>query len=439
MAANPNNPFGVTPPSSPPAFPWKQAWNWNDVAKARADASAWTPSRSTEKAYERQLRSVSGQIKSVLASSASGSLADAEKLLRDYAELIEPWARQSAANMMAGVNRKNVQAWSNAAKRAGLDMRALLNSPGVGAVTQARIAENAGKIRSLVIGAADDVAKLVQESMVTGTRAEDLAARIAKVGEVSEARARTIARTEVSKAGTALTQARADSVGSTGYIWRTARDGDTRDSHAAMEGVFVPWDKPPTLDGMTGHAGEFPNCRCYPEPVIPKSGGGAASASGVYKPALPTRAQEQNAGEKRLFTQWEKEPGSTVIPHVAEQPLANVAAAVFDQRKLTSYALDRSHPAGGPKARRFEQLLGIKKEHAGLLEKQVMAWLEHAPAVRKMADKNGERFNVYVPITGPNGKTVDVMTAWIYDRKHNAISAKPRLINCFIDDKGQRE
>lgn len=429
MAANPNNPFGVPPPSSPPAFPWKQPWTFGDAAKAKADSGAWVPSRSAEKTYERQLRSVSGQIKNVLAASPPEA---AEKLLRDYADLIEPWARQSAANMMAGVNRKNVQAWSGAAKRAGLDMRRLLNSPGVGEVVRARIDDNASKIKGLVLEAADKIAEITRESMVTGARAEDLAARIAKVGEVSEARARTIARTEVSKAGTALTMARADSVGSTGYIWRTARDGDTRESHRAMEGVFVPWDKPPTIDGMTGHAGEFPNCRCYPEPVIPKEEGG------VYKPALPTRAQERNAGEQRLFSKWEQEPGSHVVRHEPDKSLANVAAARFDQRKLTSYALDKSHPAGGPKARRFEQLLGIKKEHAGLLEKQVMAWLEHAPAVRKMADKNGERFNVHVPVTGPNGKTVDVMTAWIYDRKGNTISTKPRLINCFIDDKGQR-
>jgi uncharacterized protein with gpF-like domain len=37
-----------------------------------------------------------------------------------------------------------------------------------------------------------------------------------------------------------------------------------------MEGKFVTWDDPPTLDGMKGHAGQFPNCRCYPEPVIPE-------------------------------------------------------------------------------------------------------------------------------------------------------------------------
>jgi len=78
-----------------------------------------------------------------------------------------------------------------------------------------------------------------------------------------------IARTEIGRASTALTQARSLALGSTGYIWRTAEDGDVRHSHAEMEGKFVSWDRPPTLDGLTGHAGALPNCRCYCEVVLP--------------------------------------------------------------------------------------------------------------------------------------------------------------------------
>lgn len=262
MANKPDAPGGSTPASP---FAWNQPWAWADAAKSRAEASAFVPSRAAEKRYARQLKSVAGQVRHILATS---SPADAERLLREYDKVLEPWARQTAATMTAGVQRKNAQAWRSIAGRMGLDMRALLNAPGIGAAVRDAIADNVSLIRSLVVGAADDVAALIRESLVTGTRAEDLAKRIAEIGEVSESRARTIARTEVSKAGTALTRARAESIGSEGYIWRTAGDTDTRDSHRAMEGKFVPWDSPPTLDGMTGHAGEFPNCRCYPEPVV---------------------------------------------------------------------------------------------------------------------------------------------------------------------------
>ncbi|MEG2569432.1 MAG: phage head morphogenesis protein, partial [Acinetobacter sp.] len=66
-----------------------------------------------------------------------------------------------------------------------------------------------------------------------------------------------------------FTQARAVNLGSEGYIWRDSDRVDVRPSHHAMNGKFVYWDKPPTLDRLTGHAGCLPNCYCYPEPVIP--------------------------------------------------------------------------------------------------------------------------------------------------------------------------
>ena len=78
-----------------------------------------------------------------------------------------------------------------------------------------------------------------------------------------------IARTEVARTASGLTEARARHVGSDGYFWRTAKDADVRDSHRQMEGKFVKWNEPPTLsDGTVTHAGQIYNCRCYAEPVI---------------------------------------------------------------------------------------------------------------------------------------------------------------------------
>ena len=82
-------------------------------------------------------------------------------------------------------------------------------------------------------------------------------------------RANTIARTEISRAASVFVQSRAENLGSEGYTWRTSGDIDVRPSHKEMNGKFVYWNKPPTLDRMTGHAGCLPNCRCYPDPVIP--------------------------------------------------------------------------------------------------------------------------------------------------------------------------
>uniref|UniRef100_A0A3B0MF58 Phage head morphogenesis domain-containing protein n=1 Tax=Arsenophonus endosymbiont of Trialeurodes vaporariorum TaxID=235567 RepID=A0A3B0MF58_9GAMM len=62
---------------------------------------------------------------------------------------------------------------------------------------------------------------------------------IANSGKVTASRAKMIARTELGRATQALTQARALAIGSTGYIWRTAHDGDVRPSHKKLEGQFI--------------------------------------------------------------------------------------------------------------------------------------------------------------------------------------------------------
>ena len=412
------------------AAPWElhfwPKWAWADAAKKQGDS--FVPSRAAEREYERRLLGVAKRIEAITSSGKSPQEIDAA--LRQYADLIEPWARQSAINMLAGVNRKNEQAWRSMARRMGHDMRTLLASPGIGQVVQQRIDENTRLIRSLALGAADRVNELAKESLSAGTRAEHMAKEIAHVGEVSLSKARTIARTEVSKAGTALTLARAESVGSTGYIWRTARDGDTRESHRAMEGVFVRWDSPPIIDGMRGHAGEFPNCRCYPEPVIPKADG-----KGVFMPALPTQAQEQNSGQQQLLSKWEQQEGSLVTRYVPGAPLPGVKKATFPMPKLTHYALDPDHPEGKHKAKVFAATLGLRKEHAELLHAQVMAWLPHAEAMTGEADSFGNRLNVTVPVTGPNGKTVDVLTGWFYKKDGNTIATRPTLTTIMVDPK----
>ncbi|GFM37990.1 phage head morphogenesis protein [Desulfovibrio psychrotolerans] len=405
--------------------PWPHPWTFADVAKNNAEQGMFRPSRAAERAYERQLRGVASQIKNALADPKTA----ADKLRR-YARALEPWARQSAANMMSGAVRKNEQAWRSTARRMGLDMRIFMSTD-VGHVVQQRIADNMALINSMVVEAADRVGALVQESMITGTRAEALADKIAQIGNVSVKRARVIAATEVSKASTALTQARAASVGSEGYIWRTARDGDTRDSHRAMEGKFVRWDSPPTLDRMTGHAGEFPNCRCYPEPVI------ANDAGKTFRAPLPTAVQEEAAGTHVLRSHWEKLPTSPVVPHMQGEALVGADAAMFDLRKASAYVLSPDSHIGKHKARMFQAALGFGPEHAEELQRQVMGLLPMLPASRKPdgVDSYGERFEVEVPVTGANGKTVAVKTSWIYDQVANARRLTPRLITMRVSGK----
>jgi hypothetical protein len=61
--------------------------------------------------------------------------------------------------------------------------------------------------------------------------------------------------------------------------------------------------------------------------------------------------------------------------------------------------------------------------------------------VRGTSDTHGERFAVRVPVIGPNGKTIEVLTAWIYDKGkyRTKMSTIPRLATIYIDKKGVRD
>lgn len=192
--------------------------------------------------------------------------------LERYSEIITPWATKVAENFTADIVRKNDEQWRKHSKTISRELRNLVSNAPPGQVMKSIVAEQVKYIKSLPLEAADrvyDIQNRAIEAVVTCGRAEHFAKEIAASGDIAKSRADLIARTELGRATGALDQARALSIGSNGYIWRTAEDGDVRHSHREMEGKFVEWGRPPTLDGMTGHAGELPNCRCYKEIVFP--------------------------------------------------------------------------------------------------------------------------------------------------------------------------
>jgi hypothetical protein len=162
--------------------------------------------------------------------------------------------------------------------------------------------------------------------------------------------------------------------------------------------------------------------------VIPREDDGTG---GVFRPPLPTRGEERNAGEKQLLSVWERQETSQTIPHMEGEPLFNVDKASFDmQGKLVEYALNPEQP----KHVLFERVLGATQKDAKMIYDQVMAFLPHAEAIPHTRSPWGNVFDVMMPVTGPNGKTVDVVTGWIYDfvKGKKAIRATPRLATIFI-------
>lgn len=203
---------------------------------------------------------------------SNDSVTDIMERLERYADLIEPWAEAVSNRLISTLEIADDAMWRERSYQISAGLSELM-AGSQGMVTRSIIQEQVKLFKSLPLEAADrvyDIHNQAIEAVVSGKRSSTLTDEIMRTGEVTESRARTIARTEVGRASTAITQARSTAIGSRGYIWRTADDSDVRHSHRQMEGHYVDWATPPTLDGMTGHAGQFPNCRCYCEVVVPE-------------------------------------------------------------------------------------------------------------------------------------------------------------------------
>lgn len=254
-----------------------------DLRKLRKEArERFLAGRRAETQYANRLRQVAKQIDAIVRGMApDGRLTDAAVLVRTlnrYAEILGPWAETVAKNMLADVAKRDAAAWSQHGKMIGRALRLEIEKAPTGTAMREALGRQVRLITSIPRDAAERVQKLSLEAFTGGVRAKSIAEEILESGQVSRSRAMCIARTEVSRVATALTQARAEYVGSEGYIWRTARDGDVRRSHREMEGKLVKWNDPPVLDEMRGHAGQLPNCRCFPEVVLPERAVGVAQS-----------------------------------------------------------------------------------------------------------------------------------------------------------------
>jgi SPP1 gp7 family putative phage head morphogenesis protein len=228
--------------------------------------------RKMEIRYSRQLRKIAGYIDTLV---KGFNVNDPRthplivSALNEYANTLDFWAKNAAGRIITDVALRDEKTWLIYAQDLSRGVKDQIRNTDIGAVYQQLLNEQIRLIKSLPLEAAQRVSDLSTRALIEGSRASELSSLILATGHVTKSRANTIARTEVSRAQSVFTQARAENLGSDGYIWRTSDDLDVRDSHKAMNGKFVKWDEPPTLDKMTGHAGCLPNCRCYCEPLLP--------------------------------------------------------------------------------------------------------------------------------------------------------------------------
>lgn len=189
--------------------------------------------------------------------------------LDHYQHAIGPWADATAARMAREVALKERRAWMQQTTEMSEGLMRTLKVAPEGAAFNALIREQARAIKSIPREAALRVYGLVEQGLADSKRSPEYIGEIMRSGEVSRSHATMLARTMVSSTATSLIQARAEKAGSEGYTWETARDAAVRPEHRVMQGKFVRWDDPPTIQNYTAHAGQFANCRCWPRAVFP--------------------------------------------------------------------------------------------------------------------------------------------------------------------------
>ncbi len=106
-----------------------------------------------------------------------------------------------------------------------------------------------------------------------------------------------------------------------------------------------------------------------------------------------------------------KELAAKEAAALAARKAANEATKTSVKEKLEKYLLNPEHEIGKSKADWFKKALGFTKSNIDDLAEQII--FDQSKAVVTATTEFGTKFNQTIKIVGSNGKTIDVVFAWI--------------------------
>jgi len=109
--------------------------------------------------------------------------------------------------------------------------------------------------------------------------------------------------------------------------------------------------------------------------------------------------------------------------------LPNANKAKIQIEKLVNYSLDFKRDPN--KATAFKLALGYTKINFRCLARNILKKIKKHNVVHKGNNGYGEIYEAVMNLTGENGKTANVLTAWIIENG----SDFPRLINVYVTKK----
>ena len=188
-----------------------------------------------------------------------------EKLKRNYVDIGRN-ASIVSSSFTEDVNQVNKKRFYKAMENAiGIDLNNVVQNEGLEDIMFATTKENVSLIKTIPEEYFNKIEGVVFRGTVQGRDATSMIKQIRDIGNVTETRARLIARDQTSKLNSALNQQRSQNLGVEEYIWRTAGDERVRNSHKSKNGKTFRWDDPPK---DTGHPGQDIQCRCVAQAII---------------------------------------------------------------------------------------------------------------------------------------------------------------------------
>ncbi len=157
--------------------------------------------------------------------------------------------------------------------------------------------------------------------------------------------------------------------------------------------------------------------------------------SGTWQSYEEIQAEERVQGNspngKNLTNEQTSGKNTTRIKYNEGDNLPNLPEykkAYCAPEKIIGYSLNMDHPSGRNKAIVFQSTLGFHSGNGEQLRQEILRGLGSAPAKVGPLTVYGQKFVVDMPITGPNGNTAIVRTAWII----RPGKTNPDLVSAYI-------
>ena len=138
------------------------------------------------------------------------------------------------------------------------------------------------------------------------------------------------------------------------------------------------------------------------------------------------------AGTQGTLEQTGVELAATENGETVSSSMPNAKNAITPREKFINYSLDPDNPNAKGKAEAYEKGLGYTKENADGLISQVHEYVTTDNKPYEISQSEyGTKFKYRIPVTGPNGKTKNVIAVYQIDKGHSI----PRMITNYLEGR----